>query len=78
MRLGDLDELRKTIKDNLDDLDVGSILAIIDNAPTIIWCSQTSEGLPLMDMRVKPKGEWLEKHYQTGKAKREFSMPFYT
>lgn len=30
----------------------------IDNVPTIIWCSETSEGLPLMDLRPRPQGEW--------------------
>ena len=32
----------------------------IDNAPTIIWCDKTSDGLPLMDLRQRPKGEWKE------------------
>lgn len=31
---------------------------LIDNAPTIIWCSETSDGLPLMDLRPRPQGEW--------------------
>lgn len=31
----------------------------IDNAPVIIWCSQTPEGLPLMDLRERQQGEWI-------------------
>lgn len=39
----------------------GQLEAIIslDNAPTIIWCSETSDGLPLMDLRPRPQGEWI-------------------
>ena len=33
----------------------------IDNAPTVIWCSETSDGLPLMDLRPRPQGEWIKK-----------------
>lgn len=32
--------------------------AIIDNVPTIIKCGKTLDGLPLMDLRPKPLGEW--------------------
>ncbi len=32
---------------------------LIDNATTIIWCSETSDGLPLMDLRPRPQGEWI-------------------
>lgn len=31
----------------------------IDNAPTVIWCSETSDGLPLMDLRPRPQGKWI-------------------
>lgn len=31
----------------------------VDNAPTIIWCSENSDGLPLMDLRPRQKGEWI-------------------
>lgn len=36
------------------------IKELIDNAPVIIWCDKTSEGLPLMDLRPRPQGEWIE------------------
>lgn len=52
MRLIDADKLRKTVKENLDDLDVGSILAIIDNAPTVDAIVNTIE--------VRPQGRWIQ------------------
>ena len=41
----------------------GKLEAIIslDNAPTVIYCSETPEGLPLMDLRPRPKGEWRKR-----------------
>ena len=33
---------------------------LIDNAPTVIWCSETPEGLPLMDLRERPQGRWIQ------------------
>ena len=33
------------------------ILQDIDNAPTVIYCGTTSDGVPLMDLRPKP--EWI-------------------
>lgn len=66
MRLGDLDTLRKAIEeqrkpkvyseaDERQNVIIDCILYIIDNAPTIIWCDKTPDGLPLMDLR--PQGE---------------------
>ena len=60
MRLGDLDAL----KEKMWRSDVSTrekISNIIDNAPTIIWCSKTPDGLPLIDLRPRPQGEWIEK-----------------
>ena len=37
-----------------------NLKTLIDNAPTVIWCSETPEGLPLMDLRERSKGEWSE------------------
>lgn len=31
----------------------------IDNATTIAKCGKTSDGLPLMDLRPRPQGEWI-------------------
>ena len=46
----------------------GNALTAINNAPTIIWCNQTSDGLPLFDLRERPKGEWEDSHiYSCGK-----------
>lgn len=63
MRLIDADELRKCAIPceihNGASTDLCVPLYQIDNAPTIIWCSETSEGLPLMDLRPRPKGEWI-------------------
>ena len=62
MRLIDADELKKCAipceihNGALTDLCVP--LYQIDNAPTVIWCSETPEGLPLMDLRERPQGEW--------------------
>ena len=60
MRLIDADVLKKTLCEEYEAREhyIGEkMIQAIDNAPTIIWCSQTSEGLPLMDMRVKPQSE---------------------
>lgn len=62
MRLIDADALKKTLCEEYEAREhyIGEImLKAIDNAPTVIWCNQTSEGLPLMDMRVKNQGEWM-------------------
>lgn len=63
MRLGDLDDLKVHISELMlvysgTELD-NAILKAIDNAPTVIWCNETSDGLPLMDLRPRPQGEWL-------------------
>lgn len=68
MRLIDADKLKKAIdkefeKADLTDYEACSCVCeiydkCIDNAPTIIWCSETSEGLPLMDLRPRPQGKW--------------------
>ena len=34
------------------------VISDLDNTPTIIKCSKTSDGLPLMDLRPRPRGEW--------------------
>ena len=70
--------LKKEIQKELDKADLSEYEAcicvtsiydrVIDNAPTLIWCSETPDGLPLMDMRERPKGEWEDSHiYSCGK-----------
>ena len=73
MRLIDADETRKTVKENLDDLDVGSILAIIDNAPTVELDEVTELGSEIVNIikdimpqlleiaknNSRPQGVWL-------------------
>lgn len=74
MRLIDADKLKeRTIKRlSLDarpaTVEEYIIFEEIDNAPTIIWCSQTPEGLPLMDLRERSKGEWIKKDNGFGKS----------
>ena len=67
MRLGDLDALKEKLSDKNyitytheygDAIPVEWVMNAIDNTPTIIWCSETSDGLPLMDLRPRPQGEW--------------------
>lgn len=54
---------------------------LIDNAPTVIWCSETPEGLPLMDLRERPQGEWIYNDYGNGCGNWHCSlcgcMPYY-
>ena len=68
MRLGDLDALKKCIaevfetEEKIDKkwaMGLKYSLKLIDNAPTIIWCSENSDGLPLMDLRPRPQDEWI-------------------
>lgn len=62
MKLIDADELIEKIKWNMDySTEYFPIRFIeeIHNAPTIIWCSETSDGLPLMDLRPIPQGDWI-------------------
>ena len=47
MRLIDADALRKKIRENLDDLDIGSIFGLLDLAPTV---------------EERPHGEWIADH----------------
>lgn len=59
MRLGDLDALKEALisetRDKFEFVCLSHVIEKIDNAPTIICCSETPEGYPLMDLR--PKGE---------------------
>lgn len=60
MRLIDADALKNLPFHRLIHTDFGETAVSfeeIDNAPTIIWCNQTSEGLPLFDLREKPQDE---------------------
>lgn len=62
MRLIDADELKKVLCEEYEAREhyIGEImLKAIDNAPTIIWCSETSEGYPLMDLRPREEGYWM-------------------
>ena len=69
MRLIDADALKAEIEKALDNAGLSEYEACIcvtsiydkciDNAQTFIWCSATPEGLPLMDLRERPKGEWI-------------------
>ncbi len=55
MRLIDADKLKDEVNKKKV---VGrfNTLSLIDAAPTIIWCSETSEGYPLMDLRLREGG----------------------
>lgn len=62
MRLIDADYLKNLPFERIIHTDFGDTaipIEEIDNAPTIIWCSETSDGLPLMDLRPRPQGEWI-------------------
>lgn len=58
MRLIDADALKEEVSKKKV---VGrfNTLSLIDAAPTVIWCNETPDGLPLMDLRPRPKGEWI-------------------
>lgn len=60
MRLIDADALKEEVNKKKV---VGrfNTLSLIDAAPTVIWCSETSEGYPLIDLRHREEGEWIEK-----------------
>ena len=70
MRLIDADALKAEIEKALDNAGLSEYEACIcvtsiydkciDNAQTFIWCSATPEGLPLMDLRERPKGNWID------------------
>ena len=61
MRLIDADALTKEVNDNkeLSEAERVYIEGILLNAPTIIKCGITSDGLPLMDLTPRPHGEWI-------------------
>lgn len=62
MRLIDAEALKEEF-DNLllwKSKDIELIKEVIDNAPAVIKCSMTSDGLPLMDLRPRSQGEWYE------------------
>lgn len=66
MRLIDADALEKDIMSYKTMPEIRkAICEVIDNAPTIIYCNQTSEGLPLMDLRPRPQGKWIEYAFKT-------------
>lgn len=60
MRLIDADALKDAVLEN----GITDIFNLIKNAPTVIWCSETSEGLPLMDLRPKPQVAYLCKYHK--------------
>ena len=65
MRLIDADKLKVAIKEKLGiyldgTLNNRLLFGLIDNAQTVIYCSETSDGLPLMDLRPRPKGEYID------------------
>jgi len=66
MRLIDADALISAIEkgegiswERYGDNEVCVRKKYIDNAPTIAWCNRTSDGLPLLDLRERPQGEWI-------------------
>ena len=63
MRLIDANTLKKALDEQMrfEENCRDSVFDIIDNVPTIIWCSENSDGLPLMDLRPRQKGEWIAK-----------------
>lgn len=64
MRLIDADNLKyKNLAEVNGKLTYVLTAEEIDNAPTVIWCSETSDGLPLMDLRPRPQGKWIFKDH---------------
>ncbi len=61
MRLIDVDSLIKEVNENKELFEKERVYleGLLLNAPTIIWCGETSDGLPLMDLRPRPQGEWI-------------------
>lgn len=61
MRLIDADALKEEVKTMLcpDGYKI-MMLERIESAPAVIKCSMTSDGLPLMDLRPRPQGEWIK------------------
>ena len=65
MRLGDLDELKKVLDEqmNFDENCRDSVFDIIDNAPTVegeILTEEAYSDLCLRASRERPQGEWIE------------------
>jgi hypothetical protein len=58
MRLIDADAFKEHLEESYEYTELSEVIEMLNNAPTIIWCSETSDGLPLMDLRPRPKGEW--------------------
>lgn len=60
MRLIDAEALKEEVKTIFcpDGYKI-MMLERIDNAPAIIKCSMTSDGVPLMDLRPRLQGEWI-------------------
>lgn len=59
MRLIDADALKDFTYINKGNFNtVEGIREWIDNAPTIIRCGRTSDGLPLFDLTPRPRGKW--------------------
>lgn len=71
MRLIDADELQKKIGEKIDYkikwtlepnvyvFRAHEIFDMIETAPTVVKCGITSEGLPLLDLTPRPRGEWI-------------------
>lgn len=66
MRLIDADALLKALHNFFDGKVIDEpayilrdVYCYIDGAPTVVWCSETSEGYPLMDLRPREEGEWV-------------------
>lgn len=65
MRLIDADELLKKLQEVKDEDPINllvareKVLEIILNAPPLIKCGITSEGLPLLDLTPRPRGKWV-------------------
>lgn len=67
MRLIDADALKQVFYFGENDMSIlgdarldMKVQKIIDNAPTIVQCGITSEGLPLMDLRPRATGHWIK------------------
>lgn len=60
MRLIDADALTKEINENKELFEAERVYleGIILNAPAVIICGRTSDGLPLFDLTPRSRGEW--------------------
>ena len=85
VRLIDANALKEAIKNRRTYLsyeDAKDVLDLIDNAPTIIWCSETPDGLPLMNLRPRLQGEWIYGEDDCGQdgwfcSECDFFVPWY-